>query len=388
LVWAEPKPAPRKFIAPTRQENPKPAVNIPDAPTFEFPNKETKVAELKIATARLHEAALLVRPPATPSPVRVNPVVAGDRIPESVKKGPDMPGAGNLISIPQDALLPSGVVAVPPANQIASIHIAPPGNGIGDGAGTGAGQRVGNGQGNGIGPDSGAGQGQKAASNGNGSGSGAGNGSAASGNGSAGSGKGPGNGAGGGTVAGIGGGSNGSGAGDGSDLRSSSWSSSGKVLRPGTRKITQPENGRFSVVVFGSSASEAYPESAELLAGKLVYTVYLKVGLHKSWILQYCLPKSVKLVAVKGSAPPVDAPWPFIMIRPDRIAEAESDYIMVHGFVNPKGRFEQLALVLPVELPEKELLLSSLQDWEFRPATNDGVPTTVEVLLIIPRETA
>lgn len=390
LIWAEPKPAPKKFIAPVRREVPRPAVNVPDAPTFDLANKEVKVAELKIATARINPSPRLVQPPATPMPVRVLTPTAGDQIPETVRPGPDMPGAGNLISLPQDALLPSGVVVVPPANQIASVHVAPPGNGNGTDSGGGA---HANGSGSGLGPGLGTastpGQGKATAGRGGGSGTSAGNGSgSAGGSGAGASGKADGSGAGG-ALAGLGGGSSaGNGNGDGYGLYSSSSSSSGKALRPGTKRITQPQNGRFSVVVFGSSATEAYPESAEFLTGKLVYTVYLKVGLRKSWILQYCLPKTVKMVAVKGSAPAIDAPWPFIMIRPDRIGEAPSDYIIVHGFVNSKGKFEQLALVLPSELAEKELLLSSLEDWEFRPATNDGVPTGVEILLIIPRETA
>ena len=60
---------------------------------------------------------------------------------------------------------------------------------------------------------------------------------------------------------------------------------------------------------------------------------------------------------------------------------------MLHGLVNTEGRFEKLALVLPGEFPGKDLLLSSLRQWEFRPAKRDGQSIAVEVLLIIPGET-
>jgi len=43
--------------------------------------------------------------------------------------------------------------------------------------------------------------------------------------------------------------------------------------------------------------------------------------------------------------------------------------------------------VFPDELERRDLLMSSLKLWAFRPATRDGVNTSVEVLLIIPRQT-
>ena len=60
--------------------------------------------------------------------------------------------------------------------------------------------------------------------------------------------------------------------------------------------------------------------------------------------------------------------------------------MLVRGNISDKGHFDQLALVFPQELEKRDLLLRSLGQWEFRPASRDGVPTGVEVLLIIPRE--
>jgi hypothetical protein len=59
---------------------------------------------------------------------------------------------------------------------------------------------------------------------------------------------------------------------------------------------------------------------------------------------------------------------------------------MIHGFITAAGRFDQLAVVYPDELDKKDLLLSSLKLWDFRPASRDGEPAAVEVLLIIPHE--
>ncbi len=119
----------------------------------------------------------------------------------------------------------------------------------------------------------------------------------------------------------------------------------------------------------------------------MVYTVYLRVGLRKNWILQYCLPKAAEPRATaRGSATPLDAPWPFLILRPDELTAPGEGYVMVHGMITSEGQFDQLAMIFPEELDKKDLLISSLNKWEFRPASRDKVPTTVEVLLIIPRQ--
>jgi hypothetical protein len=154
----------------------------------------------------------------------------------------------------------------------------------------------------------------------------------------------------------------------------------------GLTRITLPKEGRFGVVVSGAAGSTPYPESVGALSGKVVYTVYLKVGFRKSWILQYCLPQAAES-ARKGTATPLDAPWPFLMFRSDRFRDFDPDYIMVHGMLTSAGQFDRLAMLFPAELEQRDLLLKSLKLWAFRPASRDGEPVAVEVLLIIPRQT-
>jgi hypothetical protein len=146
-----------------------------------------------------------------------------------------------------------------------------------------------------------------------------------------------------------------------------------------------PKDGKYAVVVMGSSQSVPYPESVGALSGKMIYTVYLNVGLHKRWILQYCLTKEAEATVPRGSSTTLDAPWPFLIFRPDHLDEP-SDYVIVHGRIDKDGRFDQLAMVFPDEFEQKELLLSSLKIWAFRPASRDRIATPVEVLLIIPGE--
>jgi len=155
---------------------------------------------------------------------------------------------------------------------------------------------------------------------------------------------------------------------------------------PGTTRIDLPKDGKFGAVVLASAESSPYPESETALSGKLIRTVYLQMGLRKSWILQYCQQDAGATATSRRatSEGPIEAPWPFLMIRPNDLST--SDYVVVHGIVTADGRFDQLALVFPEDLSQKDLVMSSLKRWQFRPASQAGQNEAVEVLLIIPRE--
>jgi hypothetical protein len=146
----------------------------------------------------------------------------------------------------------------------------------------------------------------------------------------------------------------------------------------GTQHITLPKGGQYGMVVVGASPEEDYPETADLWSGRLVYTVYLQTNTPQNWILQYSLPKVPNDPPSGGN---LAAPWPFDLMRP---SIKYKDVILVHGFVNTKGEFEQLSIVYPPELSEAARLLRALKKWVFRPAALNGQATRVEVLLIIP----
>jgi len=160
----------------------------------------------------------------------------------------------------------------------------------------------------------------------------------------------------------------------------------GTGSKPSTERILLAKDGKFGVVVVGSSIAEKYPETAELWAGRLAYTVYLHVGLAKSWILQYSVPRAAD-AAVAGNVAHLEAPWPYCIVRPNIAAGAiDADALMVHGFVNQSGRFEALTVAFPEDFPQTSLVLDALKQWEFRPAMQNGKIARVEVLLIIPEE--
>lgn len=182
---------------------------------------------------------------------------------------------------------------------------------------------------------------------------------------------------------------NGTGAGQHSGASGTSASGAGQGSNIGfgqggqfsTVHITRQKEGQFGAVVVGSSLVEKYPETAEMWNGRMSYTVYLHLGLPKSWILQYSLPRS------NGAAKDahVEAPWPYSIVRPNIAPGAiDADALMVHGFVNQAGRFESLAVAFPPGFSQTQFVLSSLAQWQFRPATQNGQNVRVEVLLIIP----
>jgi hypothetical protein len=135
-------------------------------------------------------------------------------------------------------------------------------------------------------------------------------------------------------------------------------------------------------VVVGSSLTEKYPETAELWSGRLSYTVYLPVGLARSWILQYSLSRAD---SPAGATTRAEAPWPYNIVRPNIAPGAiDADALMIHGFVNQAGRFEALSIAFPPDFAQAQFVLNALNQWEFRPATQNGQNVKVEVLLIIP----
>lgn len=161
-------------------------------------------------------------------------------------------------------------------------------------------------------------------------------------------------------------------------------SGTGAVGRPKYDVIKLPRDGEFGAVVVGSSMEEKYPETAELWSGRMTYSAYVHVGLARSWILQYSLSREGE-AAAGGNITHIEAPWPYNIVRPNIApGSIDADALMVHGFVNEAGRFEQLTVAFPPQFAQAGFVLDALARWEFRPATQGGRNVRVEVLLVIP----
>ncbi len=156
--------------------------------------------------------------------------------------------------------------------------------------------------------------------------------------------------------------------------------------QPSITRISLPKKGKFGVVIVGTPLQDEYPEMIEIWGGRMAYTAYLNIGLKRSWILQYSLPRT-DVVAAPGSLARLEAPWPYEIARPLLVfGDFNAKALVLHGFVNQAGRFESLALVYPPQLAQAEFVLYALQRWQFRPAKENGKAVMTEVVLIVPND--
>ncbi len=305
------------------------------------PNHEVELADVKIsASAFVTDKPMLL--PSTTSPVVVHGTEGVKQVPETTSRPLGAPVPARVLSL-SDLHLERGTITLPMVNETAAVGasdaMAPARevNSVDGGNGNKAGKQ--NGMGPGDTPGNQAGQGAGSDS-----------------------------------VAKV-----------GPSIGGSQATDAGSGAQPTVTRIVMPKDGKFGVVVVGSSMAEEYPETVGLWGSRTAYTVYLHVGSGKSWILQYSLPAA----ADSGSTARIDAPWPYDMERPGLApGDLNGDAIMVHGFVNASGRFEKLAIVFPVDFSQSKFVLGALQQWQFRAAMQNGLMTAVEVLLIIPAEAA
>jgi hypothetical protein len=155
---------------------------------------------------------------------------------------------------------------------------------------------------------------------------------------------------------------------------------------PTTDHIQMPKDGRFGVIVVGTSLADVYPETTQIWSDRVAYTAYLHVGLTKNWILQYAQVRSAE-AADNGNVARLEAPWPYDILRPNLVSsDLNADALMIHGILNEAGQLESLVVAFPQQFAQAAFVLQALEKWQFRPARQQGKPTAVEVLLIIPDE--
>jgi hypothetical protein len=347
LIWTKQKTVVKTIVPPPPDKSAAAEVR----PSIEAPNQEVIPADIRISATDFDTQKLPMLPSNT-SPVVVHGPDLPQKIPATTSAGSGQPTPTAVLSL-SDLRMTSGTVFLPPGNESAS-STSPGGLTPGEGKDSsqpGNGNPGGNAGGTGAGPGNGSSQ--------------------------------PGNGNSAGKAGGTGAGPNGAktGSAQGSDT------GSGSGNQAATAHIRLAKDGQFGAVVVGSTLEERYPDVPSLWSGRLVYTVYLHVGLTKSWILQYSIPASEDAAAA-GNATRVEAPWPYNIVRPDIPAGAiGADVLMIHGFVGKDGRFEALTVVFPPQFEQAQFVLEALKQWEFRPATQDGQPARVEVALIVPEET-
>lgn len=371
LIWSAHNTIVKTIVAPL----PKPPAAAEVKPTFHPPNHEINLHDVEIASSPLSKQNLHVLP-STSSPLIVHHPDVIQLTPSTVSQIAAQPTPATVMSL--SSLRMEGTVSLPPANESASAEVS--GTLVPSNSKSGSGNGTGTSPGNSPGASSGASPGN---SSGNSAGQGLGHGASQG----QGAGQGPEHGAGQGsanpTAAGNGAGREGQPG--GADTGQTQGSGSGTGQGTATQ-ITVPKGGRFGAVVVGASLQDEYPEITGVWHGRMAYTVYLHVGLAHSWILQYSLPIDAS-VNLNGRVDKLEAPWPYSIVRPNLTpGEIDADAMMVHGFVNTSGRFEALSVISPQPCPQAQFVLHSLQQWQFRPATQNGQIARVEVLLIVPDE--
>ena len=375
------KLAPKPFIAPPQPKN---TMEVPSRVALEmrFPILDVRAGYAKTPDV-LKDAT-----PRLAAPVGAVAPVAGNREPAEAKPaaatvtGSTAAEPSNIISLPDRPIPAASAIVLPPLNQVAARDVASGATGVGDGAG-----------GSGPAPPH-SGPGPTAASNDvSGSNHPASNSSgaspgartpagAATGTDHAGSSASvaPGTG----TKTGAGAPVNSAAVGAVSHAANAPASKTAA----GPTRLIRPQSGAYEVAIVQSSG--VVPGSNGMLKGKPVYSVYIPVGAGKEWILQYCLPEddahpaAQSQVVQLGNITPITAPYAYSIIGPAIQFRAGARYAFIHGFVNASGRFEHLVEASDQEIENIAAVLESLGQWEFRPATKDGVPAMVEILLCIP----
>lgn len=343
LIWSPRIAVTRKIVAP----NPEQPTAAEAKPSLDAPNQEVNVADVAIASSQLAKQKLKIMP-STTTPLVVRGINMVELPPSTLSQVAAQPTPTALLSL-SDLRMNNGTAVLPPINETAkssapgTLQTAAERNTGAEGSGGSAGK----GQGSGAGKPADAPSSAVAPS------------AAPPGQPN-------------GTAAGPAEGAN-SGTGQGDD-------------QPAATEITLPKNGQFGAVVVGDSIQDEFPEMSGVWSGRMAYTVYLHVGLARSWILQYSLPRDADAGAA-GMVERLEAPWPYNIVRPNLAPGAiNADALMVHGFVNQAGRFEALSMVFPQNFPQAQFVLKSLAQWQFRPASHNGQVAKVEVLLIIPEE--
>lgn len=358
VIWTPSKVLVKKVVAPL----PEPATAAEVKPSLNAPNQEINLADVGVSSAA-HPTEKLPVLPSTTLPLQVNGPKMTQMAPVSTSQAKQQPTPAAILSL-SDLRMPNGIVTLPPVNMTADQNTP----GALTAGQTAHGKESGQAQAGGKGTNGAAGQAASGKQSDQADGKGT-------------------NGAGGepapGKQSDQAGGPNGA-----ASPASLANAGMGLGMDAGltVAQITLPRDGQFGAVVVGASLEAKYPEMSGIWNERVAYTVYLHVGLARSWILQYSLP-SAETAAAGGNVTRLEAPWPFNIVRPNIPPDSiEADALMVHGFVSQAGRFESLSIAFPPQFPQAQFVLASLKQWQFRPASRDGQPERVEVLLIIPEE--
>jgi len=169
-------------------------------------------------------------------------------------------------------------------------------------------------------------------------------------------------------------------------------------------KIIHPSTGKHDVTIIHSGVEQMLPEARGLLEGDPVYTVYLNVDWTRDWILHFCVPREGPpppkqvggVVTLGGASPELKPPYPLVTLAPPQSilppappiplsqAERRRLHMLFHGYMGSNGKFQSMKQRATTESDIGAVVLKQLEGWEMRPATRDGLPVKVQVIVVVP----
>jgi hypothetical protein len=90
------------------------------------------------------------------------------------------------------------------------------------------------------------------------------------------------------------------------------------------------------------------------------------------------------MVVTLGEQPKVEPPFIQQSLIPSQKVVLTTRPAVFQGALGANGRFVRLRPVMDAAYQPLLELLPYLEQWQFRPAKVDGVPTEVEILLLVP----
>jgi hypothetical protein len=403
-------------------------VSVKDIPLPTPTTKPVLKAEAELIATPLHneKVPLLALPEMQAITKNAEPEKLVVTLEEKVQPPPVMTAdaaiADQSLAVLNAMHITTPTLVIPPGEKRASFEVSPagtasthgadsragiPGGPSSAGSGTGVGNaRAGAGEG-------GSGIGSGHAGNGggrNGSGSGAGNAGKGRGNGASGSGSG---------VSGSGG--NGTGHGPGSGNGSGSGSGSGAGSGPGDgpfpgiqviggagsgiegnsgggghARSANPRSYDFTIIASGGSGGGL--KDFGVFHNQAVYTVYIDVSdiapTSQAWVLQYADTGSGPRTAeinlgatgnIEAPAAMLEPPYAMEKQLPEKLSSAPTSAMtVITGIISRDGKLENAkVLQAPTEEVGKQWA-EAVAKWSFRPASKNGTPVPVRVLVGIP----
>ena len=270
-AWGRLEPDSRKLtshepVVPGRTEGPAPPPKLGETPVLAIPNREPRAADVNIAAAPPQPTPALAMPSPATIPVRLKEKTAEAPLASfDVTQGRQV----NVFALEASRKYPGEMVEIPRGLE----NSPPPRRGEG-GGGNASGNASGDGAVSAPSSDRGVAN-TSTASTGQKRGSGE-PGESATGSVSP-SGKSPGTG----TL---------------QSMNSTDSGASREADSPAVTRIQHPADGNYDVVLMNSAGLDDLPEVAGLLTGNPVYTVYLRVGDRREWLLEYlaCRPMQAR----------------------------------------------------------------------------------------------